>query len=218
MLMKTRKSKRNGASSAERTKALVLKAAIDEFAEHGLAGGRVDRIAVRAGVNKQALYYHYGDKEKLFQASLAFGYSASFEFEQIDWQKDPRPAPELMAHIVGRFFDMVAENRNHVALINDENRSKGRHLTAKVLPEIRKATRPTIEAISQVLERGQRSGDFSKAIDPLTLYLMIVGQPIFYFNHCYTLSGILQHNILSSTKVTVHRKNVVQFILAAIQK
>ena len=74
--MKGGQSKSSQASeSSQRTKAMVLKAAIDEFAQHGLAGGRVDRIAKRAGVNKQALYYHFGDKEKLFEAALVFGYT-----------------------------------------------------------------------------------------------------------------------------------------------
>ena len=31
-----------------------------------LAGGRVDRIAQRAGINKRLLYYYYGNKDELF--------------------------------------------------------------------------------------------------------------------------------------------------------
>jgi len=48
----------------------ILKAAIDEFVAHGLAGARVDRIATRAGVNKQLLYRHFGSKEGLFDAAV----------------------------------------------------------------------------------------------------------------------------------------------------
>ncbi|MBE3001921.1 TetR/AcrR family transcriptional regulator [Nocardiopsis sp. HNM0947] len=49
------------------TAALLLAAARGEFAEHGIAGARVDRIAQRAGVNKQRIYAYFGDKERLFQ-------------------------------------------------------------------------------------------------------------------------------------------------------
>jgi hypothetical protein len=36
----------------------ILEAAKQEFAGHGLAGARVDRIAAKAGANKRMLYYH----------------------------------------------------------------------------------------------------------------------------------------------------------------
>ena len=37
---------------AEATKARILEAATAEFAAHGIAGARVDRIAASAGANK----------------------------------------------------------------------------------------------------------------------------------------------------------------------
>ena len=39
----------------------ILEAAKQEFAAHGLAGARVDRIAEKAGANKRMLYYHVGN-------------------------------------------------------------------------------------------------------------------------------------------------------------
>lgn len=50
------------------TKALLLHAATEEFAEYGLAGARIDRIADRAGVNKRLIYVYFGDKDRLFDA------------------------------------------------------------------------------------------------------------------------------------------------------
>jgi len=44
----------------------ILKAALVEFAEYGLAGARVDRISKRAGVNKAMLYYHFSSKDNLY--------------------------------------------------------------------------------------------------------------------------------------------------------
>ncbi|MEV8453891.1 TetR family transcriptional regulator [Streptomyces sp. NPDC052095] len=56
-------------SSATRT--AILEAACAEFAEHGLAGARVDRVAERAGVNKERLYRHFGSKDGLFDVVMA---------------------------------------------------------------------------------------------------------------------------------------------------
>lgn len=53
-----------------KTKQLLLDAAVEEFAEHGPQGARVDRIATRAGVNKERIYQYFGSKDKLFTAVL----------------------------------------------------------------------------------------------------------------------------------------------------
>src|SRR3954464_10152984 len=59
---------------ADRSQGVILAAARDEFAEYGLGGARVDRIAERAGLNKRLIYYYFDDKEKLFQAVLEQAY------------------------------------------------------------------------------------------------------------------------------------------------
>ena len=59
---------------ADRSQAIILNAARNEFAEHGMGGARVDRIAERAGLNKRLIYYYFDDKEKLFQTVLEQAY------------------------------------------------------------------------------------------------------------------------------------------------
>ncbi len=49
---------------------LVADAATAEFAEHGYAGARTERIAKQAGVNKQLLFYYFGSKAGLYQGIL----------------------------------------------------------------------------------------------------------------------------------------------------
>lgn len=53
------------------TRKKLLEAAAQEFAELGIAGARVDRIAERAGVNKERVYGHFGNKEGLFEAVIS---------------------------------------------------------------------------------------------------------------------------------------------------
>ena len=53
---------------AAATRARLLDAAFEEFAQHGVAGARVDRVAARAGLNKRLIYVHFGNKEQLFEA------------------------------------------------------------------------------------------------------------------------------------------------------
>src|SRR5689334_19944404 len=53
---------------AERSRELLLQAALEEFAAKGFSGARVQDIATRAGVNKQLISYYFGGKEGLYQA------------------------------------------------------------------------------------------------------------------------------------------------------
>jgi AcrR family transcriptional regulator len=52
------------------TRRRILAAATAEFAAHGVAGARVDRIAENAHANKRAIYVYFGDKKALFAAVL----------------------------------------------------------------------------------------------------------------------------------------------------
>ncbi|MFE3793687.1 TetR/AcrR family transcriptional regulator [Nocardia tengchongensis] len=54
----------------ERTRRLLLEAAVLEFAERGPDGARVNAIATRAGINKERIYQYFGDKRGLFEAVL----------------------------------------------------------------------------------------------------------------------------------------------------
>jgi AcrR family transcriptional regulator len=56
--------------SAEQTRARILEAAFREFAEYGVAGARVDRIARNAACNKNLIYVYFGGKEALFATVL----------------------------------------------------------------------------------------------------------------------------------------------------
>ena len=77
------------AYDADETRRRILAAATAEFAEHGLAGARVDRIAAAAACSKERLYAHYGDKESLFTAVLNasfahLGEAASADFASVE--------------------------------------------------------------------------------------------------------------------------------------
>lgn len=58
------------AYDAAATRERILMAATAEFAAHGVAGARVDRIAAEAKANKRAIYDYFGDKSKLFAVVL----------------------------------------------------------------------------------------------------------------------------------------------------
>ncbi|MGW2831373.1 TetR family transcriptional regulator [Streptomyces sp. NPDC001286] len=54
----------------EATRARIFEAAVAEFARHGIAGARIDRIAAEAKANKQLIYAYFGNKAELFTQVL----------------------------------------------------------------------------------------------------------------------------------------------------
>jgi AcrR family transcriptional regulator len=87
---------------AERTRKRLLEAAVAEFAELGIAGARVNRIAEVAGCNKAMLYAYYGSKDQLFDAVFTAHVTAFLEHVPFD-------ATDLPAY-AGRLFDYFEEN------------------------------------------------------------------------------------------------------------
>jgi AcrR family transcriptional regulator len=52
----------------DRKRQQLLEAALEEFAAHGVAGARVDRLAKRAGISAGLVYSFYENKDGLFEA------------------------------------------------------------------------------------------------------------------------------------------------------
>jgi AcrR family transcriptional regulator len=87
---------------SEATKARLLEAATEEFATHGIAGARVDRIASAAQANKQLIYAYFGNKDQLFDAVLTKNFAALTEGVAFD--------EEDLADYVGRLFDYALQH------------------------------------------------------------------------------------------------------------
>jgi TetR/AcrR family transcriptional regulator, mexJK operon transcriptional repressor len=61
---------RRGRSPSPAKRAAILAAATDCFLADGYARTSMERVAERAGVSKQTVYSHFGDKEALFEAVI----------------------------------------------------------------------------------------------------------------------------------------------------
>ena len=59
-------------SNVQSLKEKLLLCAVNEFAEYGYEGARVDNIVKAAGCSKQTVYHHFGNKENLFIEVLEY--------------------------------------------------------------------------------------------------------------------------------------------------
>lgn len=92
------------------TKARILRAATTEFAAHGFAGARIDRIAEAAAVNKERLYAHVGDKLALFRAVV--------EANLVDLGTNIALDAGDLAESAGRIFDHITAHPEHLRILD----------------------------------------------------------------------------------------------------
>jgi len=179
---------------ADRSQSTILAAARDEFAEHGLGGARVDRIAERAGLNKRLIYYYFADKETLFQAVLEQTYRDIREQERKLHLTDLEPETAVR-RLIEFTWDYYLAHPEFITLLNSANLHKARHLAES--ERARELNSPLIETLAAVLERGRRTGRFRGGVDPVQLYVSIAGLAYFYLSNSYTLSAIFGRDLLS---------------------
>lgn len=201
---------RNGAATA----AVILDAAHSEFAEHGFAGGRMDRIAERARVNKALIYHHYTSKEGLFLAVLEHAYERARLPEQ-DLHLDQIEAREAMQRLVEFTFDSFVEDRSFIKLLNDENLHGAVHLSQS--SRIAELHSPLLATMRRVLARGSAEGVFRAELDPLQTWISIAALSYFYFSNIHTLSTIFSRDFDTPDAHAVRRRHVVDLILSALK-
>jgi AcrR family transcriptional regulator len=97
-------------SDGEATKSRILFAAGREFAEHGMAGARVDRIAAAASASKERLYSYFGDKRSLFVAVL--------DAHMTEVMETMAPDVDDLPGFVGRIFDFAQEHPEHFRMMD----------------------------------------------------------------------------------------------------
>jgi TetR/AcrR family transcriptional regulator, mexJK operon transcriptional repressor len=56
---------------SDRKRRAIIEAATQAFLDHGYGGTSMDAIAAAAGVSKQTVYQHFGDKQRLFRELIA---------------------------------------------------------------------------------------------------------------------------------------------------
>lgn len=195
---------------ADRSQSTILAAARDEFAECGLGGARVDRIAERAGLNKRLIYYYFEDKESLFQAVLEQAYRDIRTEEMKLRLTDLEPAAAVR-RLIEFTWDYYLAHPEFITLLNSANLHKARHLAES--KRARELNSPLVETLATVLERGRRDGSFRGGVDPVQLYVSIAGLAYFYLSNSYTLSAIFGRDLMSSKARSERLSHMTEVIL-----
>jgi TetR/AcrR family transcriptional regulator len=205
---------KRGTGGPELSKPRILTAATAEFAQNGFGGARINEIARRADTNKRMLYHYFGGKEGLYVAVLEEAYGA-FRAAERKLSIDDLAPDAGMRRLVEFTFDYCAENPRFIALLNNENLYRGRHVRKSA--RVRALYSPLIDSIAQLLKRGHETGAFRNGIDPMRLYISIAALAYFYFSNVHTLSAAFGRDFTAAAERAAHRRHVVDLLLNALR-
>jgi len=197
----------------EQSRAAILKAAVREFAQEGVAGARIDAIARSAKVNKALLYYYFEDKEALYRAVLdqVFGGVRAAIHNALAQELSPR---ERLASYVCAHFDYIAANPLYPRIVQAEFLRAGRD-PSRLERIAKQYFRPVFLEISALLNHGAQNGDF-RPVNPIHFIPSMISVIVFHFNTAPIMKLMTGADPMSPARLVERRAAVLDFISAAL--
>nr|WP_046285731.1 TetR family transcriptional regulator [Mycobacterium sp. UM_NZ2] len=147
--------------SATELRGQILDAARAEFARHGLAGSRIDRIAREAHASKERLYAHFGDKEALFREVVDTDVAAFYRSVTL--------RPDAVPEFAGDVYDLGRNSPEHLRMIT------WARLEGLALDEPHADGQAIFQHAVTAIETAQTDGHIDSSWEPFDLLALLFG-------------------------------------------
>jgi AcrR family transcriptional regulator len=199
----------------EGTKRNIIEIAMQEFAENGLSGARIDEIAAKTKSSKRMIYYYFGDKEGLYLRVLEEAYSR-VRATEATLDLNDLPPLQALEKLVGFTFDHHNSHEAFIRLVMIENIHHGEFLAKSQV--IQKLNVTAIDAVRELYDRGIREGTFRAGLDPIELHWQISALCFFNVSNRATFSKIFRRDLGSKKSLASLREAVVEMIVRHVRK
>ena len=192
----------------------ILRAARDEFCRAGLAGGKLEVIAMEASVSKQLIHHYFRTKAELYVAVMDdISGNAIEDLSTLDYENHA-PAEAIRLFLQG-VFDLFVRYPFLSGMFNDQSLYGGEHI-----PECREliARSPTLMVrLTKILQDGQRTGIFNADAEAHAIFGAAIMVSIGYFTSAKILSGFFAVDFSTTEKLEYWREFSVKFVLDALR-
>ena len=176
----------NAARGSGDTRQLLLRAALQSFAEKGFDGASTREIASAAGVNHGLIPYYFRTKLKMWQAAVDLAF-ADMKADLEALLADPSIADdrERAARMIRAHVHYVARHPEFVRLMHEEGKRRGPRMRWIVDTHVK----PLYDAITALLERGTLHID----IPPVHFFYVMAGAVGVIFHQaeeCKRMAGV----------------------------
>jgi AcrR family transcriptional regulator len=176
----TRQTRQPAAARRRARERDILRATRELFDETGVRDAQIEDIARAVGVNRAIIYRHFSGKEELFALTLV-SYLEDLETRLAAAAKSKRTPASRLGAVVEAFVDFGLEYPAFVDCAQTLMRRPGPELLEEIsesaMFRLGRGISACLAQLSEVLEAGNASGDFS------------VADPILLANHMYA-SGL----------------------------
>ena len=165
----------------------IFAAALSVFAEHGLAGARMEQIASEAQTTKRMVVYYFKTKDNLYQAVLEHVYTRIRETEQrLGLEK--LPPVEALVQLVKWSVVYHATHADYMRVICMENMQRGKWLS--VSRQLKPLNRSALSIVENILQRGQQDGIFARGLDARDVHRLISSFSFYQVSNYYSFNSL----------------------------
>ncbi len=204
------RSKPTRTNDPARTTAEILAVATAEFAERGLAGARIDRIAELTRTSKRMIYYYFESKEGLYLAVLEEAYRRMRSIESGLHLADLPPEQALSA-LAGFTFDHHHSNQAFIRLVMNENMERAQYLAKS--QQMQELNVSVLDVIDELYARGVAESVFRTGITALDIHAVISALTVFNVSNQYTFDFIFKRDGQAPAQLAARRQTVVDVVM-----
>ena len=180
-----------------------LLAALEEFADKGFAGGRLDTICAAARANIRMVYHYFTDKAGLYVAVLEH-VLGELRQEELKLDVDHVAPMDGLLQLFDFTYDHFAAHPRLISLLSGENLLKAQFLKRSSRTPV--ISSPVLSLFARLLRRGEADGTLRAGIDPLQLYVVVVALSYFHLSNGHTLSVIFERDVFEKGWLAEHKR------------
>lgn len=150
----------------------IIESAEELFAERGFAGTSVRDIAESAGVNLAMISYYFGSKEKLMEAMFTYrGEHYKLQLQNII-RNDDLTSMQKVEKLIEEYINRIFKKKCFHKVMVREQMTNDNGPVAKLIYQLKEGNQALVK---QLIQEGQKKGDFKKNVDLSFLMMTLVG-------------------------------------------
>ncbi len=150
----------------------IMEAAEALFAERSFSGTSVRDIAEAADVNLAMISYYFGSKEKLMEAMFTYrGEHYKLQLQNII-RNNSLSSKQKVEKLIEEYVDRIFQKQNFHKIMVREQMTDNNGPVSKLIYELKSGNQALIK---QLIQEGQKNGEFKKNVDISFLMMTLVG-------------------------------------------
>jgi TetR/AcrR family transcriptional regulator len=195
-------------AKAQRTRAAILAAAERLFARRGFAGTRLEDVAEAVGLKRAALFYHFSDKQALYDAVIEDAFGALVARLDLAFSA-ASPIATRIERAVEAWVDAIVERPTLARLILRHAAEAEERPKQFLFPEVERLLR---EAWS-LFEQGRANGELEPLHDDIFHPASaVLGATVFYVSGLASLLPDGDFHPLAPEQVAAHKLDALRTV------